>query len=134
MMLVIGGQAQGKLATALQLSGYAPEQVLDGETCVLTLPEQPDLVLNHVHMVVKRLLQAGKDPLAWFVELARQCPQAVLIADEVGCGVVPADAFERQWREAAGRVCCLLAGQSECVVRVCCGVPVCIKGEIACRK
>ena len=53
----------------------------------------------------------------------------VVIATEVGCGVVPIDPVERERREAAGRLSCLLAERAETVVRVCCGLPQLLKGE-----
>lgn len=53
----------------------------------------------------------------------------VVIATEVGGGVVPIDPDERRKREAAGRLACLLAARADTVVRVCCGLPSLIKGE-----
>ncbi len=52
----------------------------------------------------------------------------VVIATEVGGGVVPVDAGERARREAAGKLSCLLAQRAERVVRVFCGLPVALKG------
>lgn len=52
----------------------------------------------------------------------------VVIATEVGGGIVPADADERRRREAAGRLACLLAERAGVVVRVFCGQPQFIKG------
>lgn len=57
-------------------------------------------------------------------ELARH---QVVIATEVGGGVVPVDPAERAAREAAGRLGCLLARRAERVVRVFCGLPVVLK-------
>ena len=51
----------------------------------------------------------------------------VVIATEVGGGVVPIDAGERAAREAAGRLSCLLAQRAERVVRVFCGLPMVLK-------
>ena len=59
-------------------------------------------------------------------ELARR---EVVIATEVGCGVVPIDPAERRKREDAGRLSCLLADRAETVIRVCCGIPQLLKGE-----
>ena len=53
----------------------------------------------------------------------------VVIATEIGGGVVPLDPAERERREAAGRLACLLAERAETVVRVCCGLPQLLKGE-----
>lgn len=53
----------------------------------------------------------------------------VVIATEVGGGIVPVDKDERAAREAAGRLACLLAQRAEQVVRVFCGIPTILKGE-----
>ena len=54
----------------------------------------------------------------------------VVISTEVGGGVVPVDAAQRAAREAAGRLACLLAEQADTVVRVFCGLPIALKGEL----
>lgn len=59
-------------------------------------------------------------------ELARR---KVVLATEVGCGLVPIDPAERKRREEAGRLACLLAARAETVIRVCCGIPQLLKGE-----
>ena len=56
----------------------------------------------------------------------------IVIATEVGGGVVPVDPGERAAREAAGRLACLLAGYADTVVRVYCGLPQMLKGELPC--
>ena len=57
-------------------------------------------------------------------ELARY---EVVIATEVGGGVVPVDPAQRAAREAAGRLSCLLAQRAQRVVRVLCGLPLVLK-------
>ena len=54
----------------------------------------------------------------------------IVIATEVGGGVVPMDAEERAGREAAGRLACLLAERADCVVQMFCGIPTVLKGEL----
>ena len=54
----------------------------------------------------------------------------ILIATEVGGGVVPMDANERADREAAGRLACLLAARADCVVQMFCGIHTVLKGEL----
>lgn len=51
----------------------------------------------------------------------------VVIATEVGGGVVPMDPVQRREREAAGRLSCLLAERAQRVIRVCCGLPQILK-------
>ena len=55
----------------------------------------------------------------------------ILIATDVGGGVVPMDANERADREAAGRLACLLAARADCVVQMFCGIPTVLKGELS---
>ena len=54
----------------------------------------------------------------------------IVIATEVGGGVVPIDPAERAAREAAGRLVCLLAARADCVVQMFCGIPTLLKGEL----
>lgn len=54
----------------------------------------------------------------------------IVLATEVGGGVVPKDAAERAAREAAGRLACLLASRADCVVQMFCGIPTVLKGEL----
>ena len=63
-------------------------------------------------------------------QLAEELSQKqVVIATEVGGGIVPATAEERAAREAAGRLACLLAKNADTVIRVFCGIPTVLKGE-----
>ena len=58
--------------------------------------------------------------------LARELAEYdIVIATEVGGGVVPMDAEER-----AGRLACLLAERADCVVQMFCGIPTVLKGEL----
>lgn len=54
----------------------------------------------------------------------------VVIATEVGGGVVPVEPEAREAREAAGRLACLLADRADTVVRVFCGLPLVLKGTL----
>ena len=53
----------------------------------------------------------------------------VVIAAEIGGGVVPIEAEARLKREQAGRLACLLAARADMVIRVCCGLPELLKGD-----
>lgn len=61
-------------------------------------------------------------------QLAADYP--VVIATEVGGGVVPVEPEARETREAAGRLSCLLAERADTVVRVFCGLPLVLKGTL----
>ena len=58
----------------------------------------------------------------------------IVIATEVGCGVIPVDARQREKRVAAGQLAGALAGRADTVIRVCCGIPQLLKGDWPCRS
>ena len=72
-------------------------------------------------------LALGEDLLALAERLAEK---DIVIATELGGGLVPIDRTGREKREAAGRLACLLAGRADTVVRVCCGLGQVLKGEL----
>ena len=76
---------------------------------------------------VQDLAAKSGDLPALAEELARY---DVVIATEVGGGVVPVDEAQRAAREAAGRLACLLAARADTVVRLFCGLPTVLKGRI----
>lgn len=84
-------------------------------------------IIRDIHLVVKNTMQNGKDPYEEIERLTEENPDAVFISNEIGCGIVPADKFERDWREAAGRINCYLAENAEKVIRVVCGIGTEIK-------
>ena len=124
MRLIIGGCAQGKLDYAREKWPDLP--VTDGAQCSPEAAESA-LLIDHFHLLVKRIVESGGDAAGFSARLARVNPQAVVISDEVGMGVVPVDAFEREWREQVGRSLCVLARASESVERIVCGIGVKIK-------
>ena len=81
-------------------------------------------IIADFHLLLKDF---GGDPRAFAEDFCREHPDAVIVADEIGCGVVPVDRNNRAWREAAGRALCVLAQKSESVIRVICGIGVRIK-------
>lgn len=119
MELYIGGCYQGKLEYVLTLRTNL-QIVSDGETCPMELPEQTE-VLNHYHLLIKRLIECGRDACAYTEELLTRNPKLAIICDEVGMGIVPIDKGERQYREAVGRCCCILAKHADRVERIICG-------------
>ena len=72
-------------------------------------------------------LALGEDLPALAERLAEK---DIVIAMELGGGLVPIDRTGREKREAAGRLACLLADRADTVVRVCCGLGQILKGEL----
>ena len=73
----------------------------------------------------------NKAPSATPELIERLAAKAIVTCSEVGAGIVPLDAQERAWREAVGRMSCELASQADVVVRMVCGIPVVLKGDMA---
>lgn len=123
MMFVTGGVGAGKLAFACEASGLGPADFFDGAaSCGESLESSP--AVFHAQELVR---EDGADLAALIRTLSSK---HVVIADEVGCGVVPLRAEDRAWRERAGRLACALAAEAEAVVRLVAGVPQVIKGSL----
>ena len=124
MEMIIGGAFQGKTEYARRKH---PQIVFaDGGSMD---PEQAFTVqgINHFEGLIRRLLLAGEDPFSFAERLIRENPDIVIISREIGYGVVPVDRFERDCREAVGRICTRLAAESDKVTRVICGIGSVIK-------
>jgi adenosylcobinamide kinase/adenosylcobinamide-phosphate guanylyltransferase len=55
----------------------------------------------------------------------------VLVANEVGLGLVPETPLGREFRDAAGRLNLQIAAQADRVVFVAAGLPLLLKGAVA---
>ena len=73
------------------------------------------------------VLAQGQEPRAFAKQFCAEHPDAIVIANEVGAGVVPMEASDRAFREAVGRALCIIAQQAEQVTRCVCGIGVRIK-------
>ena len=103
MKLYIGGTAQGQLDIART--------------------ENPNAELfPDFHLLIRRLIENGKDVPASLQDFCLQHPDAVIVSDEIGCGIVPMDPIEREWRQTTGRALCMIAARSVQVTRVTCGI------------
>ena len=120
MKLYIGGAGNGQTELARAESGLTPQRCTP-ETA-LRAPATGDF-----HRPVRQVLEDGGDAAAFAKSLLAENPDALVVSDEIGLGIVPLDPFERRWREDTGRALCLLAAQAERVTRVCCGIPQVIK-------
>ncbi len=77
--------------------------------------------------VRRAVLEEGKDPREFARGFILEHPGAVIVANEVGSGVVPGEAEDRAFREAAGRALCVIAQAAEQVTRCICGIGTRIK-------
>lgn len=116
MILIIGAEASGKREFVKSL-GYSEDDFttdpFDGKRVVYGVQS----ILFADHTRTQELYDALVD-------------KDVVICNEVGSGVIPIGREMRLGREAAGRLCVLLAQKAEAVVRMVCGIPTIIKGQI----
>lgn len=143
MKLVIGGVAQGKLDYVLENMIEESEKYdvydcffLKDNACNdkalnmewpwdLPIDDERVLIIDKFHYFIRALLE-NKLPLQEyilkFMQFAEENQDTIVIADEIGNGIVPLDAFEREYREQTGRAEILLAKKADEVIRVICGI------------
>ena len=117
--IITGGAYQGKLAYARRL--YPGMTWTDGKSCRLDEIGICSAVYAF-HEFVKRWLEAGRSSAELTALLLEETKERIIVCDEIGCGLVPVDAFEREYREETGRIMTALAERAERVDRVVCGI------------
>ncbi len=124
MKMIIGGAFQGKSAFAQK--EFPEIHWVSGEEISMDELMTAEGVLGF-HRFIRKEMETGRDVTALAEKLIRENPEVILVSDEIGYGVVPADAFDRAYREAVGRICTQLAAFSTRVVRVVCGIGTVIR-------
>ena len=124
MEMFIGGAYQGQKEYAEEK--YPHISWVEGNTC-----SKEDLFLAEgvldFHNFIKKAIEKGEVLEGLAEEMIEKNPHIILVLDEVGYGVVPMDAIEREYRESVGRICIKLAEFAEHVHRVVCGIGMVIK-------
>lgn len=126
MILITGGAYQGKTAFART---HFPDIITDGAECGFD-EAQSAKILNHFHTLVRRLTENGADAEAYTKAFCTANPNCIVLIDEIGSGIIPMEKTERIWREKVGRAGCILAEHADTVIRVICGIPLALKGEL----
>ena len=78
--------------------------------------------MNRFHLFSRRWREAGREKEELTDLILERQGEIVLVWDEMGCGLVPIDASDREYREAAGRICTELAAEAVRADRVVCGI------------
>lgn len=92
MILVIGGTYNGQF-----------EFTRDK----LKIPESN--IYKDFHLEMKKHLRAGGKPEELVRRIFQDKTVRAVTSDDIGSGIVPANAFDRRWREKTGRALCSLA-------------------------
>lgn len=129
MVLITGGAYQGKKEYALRTFGFNEADIADGSVCGADEILSAKCITDY-HIFVKRMLEENADIIAVTRALCTENENAVVIMNEIGCGIVPLEKKDRIWREMAGKCGCIIAEKAEKVVRMINSVPLIIKGDI----
>lgn len=127
--MIIGGAFQGKTPFAKEHFGLSDEEIIDGEICDYNAAIKAKCV-KKFHALVRRIVEENGNVSEYVERLCRENPNAVIITNEIGSGIIPLEKSERIWREQVGKAGCIIAKNSELVVRIYCGIPEVIKGEL----
>ena len=126
MELIIGGAYQGKKDFACEQFQIEESSLVDGRTCEYDAIGDAKAI-HHLQDYIKRMLLEERNPMSYILEQVKKNEEVVILCNEMGCGLVPMDAFDRRFREMVGRIQCELAKRATSVYRVYCGIGVKIK-------
>lgn len=129
MIFITGGAYEGKSEYAAKILKISENEILDGKNCISDEIFSIKAVKNF-QFVVERLIENNVDTLDFVQKISEKNPDITIISDEIGCGIIPLEKSERIWREETGKACCKIAEISSVVIRICCGIPSVIKGEL----
>lgn len=129
MYFITGGVYAGKTAYAAKQFDIRPEMITDGADCTFETAMAAVCIKNY-QQLIRRLLADGQQPFLFTQTLLDKNPDVIIMMNEIGCGIVPLEREERRWREQTGWCGCLIAERARAVVRLCCGCPSVLKGEL----
>ena len=122
--LILGGSYQGKTAWAKRKFSLSDEDIFVCESD--SMPDFSKKCLAHYENYVAYCLKNNLSPRTDFFDenasannQKAKCPQ-IIICDDIFCGVVPIDAFQRKWREETGLCLQKIAEKAE-LWRIFCG-------------
>lgn len=105
MELYVGGYKNGKL-------NYVLNKYKDNKP----------MIINDFHLWFRELLEKEENARERVLEFVEEHPDCVIICDEIGNGIVPMEKFDRNYREALGRMLTELAQRADHVERIVCGL------------
>lgn len=128
MVLVIGGSYQGKLdfvRKKIQKDAFMPFEMAWGNRDSYEKAWNSHVIYGF-HHYIKRMMEEhdyGMEAIYRYIkEIMEKNPGAVIVMDEVGCGIVPVSPDDRAYREAVGGAGQMLAKEADQVYRVICGI------------
>ena len=112
------------------------EAPLDLESALSQVTPGSIVVIDCLTLWLSNLIHAGKDCIQATHQLinALKMHEAILIANEVGLGIVPDNALSRLFRDEAGRMNQKVASAADTVVFVAAGLPLYLKGQASIKQ
>ncbi|MDR0313348.1 MAG: bifunctional adenosylcobinamide kinase/adenosylcobinamide-phosphate guanylyltransferase [Treponema sp.] len=125
MILIFGGAYQGKLVFALERFNLTESDVSRCDSDDINMPASR--IIYEVDKWILALIKKDVDVEKAVSQFIAANKDAVVICNDISCGVVPADPVLRKWREAVGKMLAALSRNSDEVIRLFCGIPTRIK-------
>ena len=126
LILVFGGAYQGMLEYVLERFGRANSEIYYCNDETEVIPDGEKIVFEFDKWILA-LVKSDIDAENAVKRFIAGNKGAVVICNDISCGVVPADPVMRKWREETGRALAALSKASDEVVRLFCGIPCKIK-------
>ncbi|MFV0504304.1 MAG: bifunctional adenosylcobinamide kinase/adenosylcobinamide-phosphate guanylyltransferase [Lachnospirales bacterium] len=122
MILIFGGAYQGKLE-------YAKKQYRISENAIYKCVKEiiyGKMLYYDFHKWIYNISQKeNMDEL--LQDFLNNNPDAIIICEDISCGVVPVDEDLRKWREDCGRSLGIISQRADVVIRLFCGIPTVLK-------
>ena len=122
LILIFGGAYQGKLAYALERFDMSDSEVFRCDD-VSTCAPAGKKIIYELDRWILALIKADMDSNKEEQELIEANKDAIIICNDISCGVVPIDPIMRKWRDETGKALGKLAQASGEVIRLYCGIP-----------
>jgi hypothetical protein len=126
MILIFAGAHQGKLNYALDRFNLNEKEIHRCNSEDINVPENQKM-LYEIDKWVLALMKNGIDVEDAVDRFIKSNQDAVVICNDISCGIVPIDPLLRKWRDAVGKSLAMLSRNSHEVIRLFCGIPTRIK-------
>ena len=120
MIFIFGGAWQGKLTYALERFKLTENNVYYCDEKCTSIPEGKKII-NKIELWLLALLKNNLDTTENINILVKNNADAVIICNDITCGVVPVDPILRKWREETGKAMGVFSRKSNEVIRLFCG-------------
>ncbi|MDR0312722.1 MAG: bifunctional adenosylcobinamide kinase/adenosylcobinamide-phosphate guanylyltransferase [Treponema sp.] len=126
MILIFGGAYQGKLACALERFRLTESDVYRCSIDDVDMPVNRRIIYEIDKWILALIKKdvVVEEAVSQFITANKE---AIIISNDISCGVVPVDPVLRKWREAVGKTLTALSRNSDEVIRLFCGIQTRIK-------